>query len=129
MSYEPKTWECGETITADALNHIEQGIADSGGGTTLIVEEVSSRDATAEECVNGGVVATFNHTWQEVKDAYDQGKTVYMQLQQDKWYRYALSAIAVDETAEYPYSIQFGEVRVIANTQTDPLIGLYCTIL
>ena len=34
MAYTPKTWECGETITADALNHIEQGIAEasSGGG-------------------------------------------------------------------------------------------------
>lgn len=30
MSYEPKTWECGETITAEALNHMEQGIASGG---------------------------------------------------------------------------------------------------
>ena len=35
MSYTPKEWVCGETITADALNHIEQGIADSGGGYIL----------------------------------------------------------------------------------------------
>lgn len=32
MAYEPKTWECGETITADALNHLEQGVANAGGG-------------------------------------------------------------------------------------------------
>ena len=31
MAYEPKTWECGETITAEALNHMEQGIASGGG--------------------------------------------------------------------------------------------------
>ena len=29
MSYEPKEWVCGETITADALNNIENGIADA----------------------------------------------------------------------------------------------------
>ena len=34
MAYEPKTWECGEALTADALNHMEQGIAEAseGGG-------------------------------------------------------------------------------------------------
>ena len=29
MAYEPKTWECGDVVTADALNKIEQGIADA----------------------------------------------------------------------------------------------------
>ena len=28
MSYEKHTWESGETITAEKLNHIEDGIAD-----------------------------------------------------------------------------------------------------
>ena len=28
MAYQPKTWETGNTIEADDLNHIEQGIAD-----------------------------------------------------------------------------------------------------
>ena len=32
MPYEPKTWTCGDTITADDLNNIEQGIANAGGG-------------------------------------------------------------------------------------------------
>lgn len=32
MSYTPKEWACGETITADALNHLEQGVADCCGG-------------------------------------------------------------------------------------------------
>lgn len=30
MAYEPKTWECGEVVTADALNHLEQGVASAG---------------------------------------------------------------------------------------------------
>lgn len=29
MSYEKKTWVCGETITADGLNNIENGIQEA----------------------------------------------------------------------------------------------------
>lgn len=32
MSYTPTTWTTGDTITASALNKIENGIADAGGG-------------------------------------------------------------------------------------------------
>lgn len=32
MGYTPTTWNTGDTITASALNKIEQGIADGGGG-------------------------------------------------------------------------------------------------
>ena len=31
MSYTPKTWQTGDTITATAMNNIEQGIANAGG--------------------------------------------------------------------------------------------------
>jgi hypothetical protein len=32
MSYTPTTWTTGDTITASALNKIENGIANAGGG-------------------------------------------------------------------------------------------------
>lgn len=53
MAYEPKVWECGDTITADALNHIEQGIA-SGGGTAVYEMTVDS----STRCMT--IHATFN---------------------------------------------------------------------
>lgn len=31
MSYTPKTWANGDTITAADLNHIEQGVSNAGG--------------------------------------------------------------------------------------------------
>lgn len=31
MSYEKQTWKCGDSITAEKLNHMEDGIANSGG--------------------------------------------------------------------------------------------------
>ena len=32
MAYEKHTWECGEAITTEKLNHIEEGIANAGEG-------------------------------------------------------------------------------------------------
>lgn len=32
MAYEKQTWTCGEKISADKLNHMEDGIANAGGG-------------------------------------------------------------------------------------------------
>lgn len=34
MAYEPKEWQCGETITADDLNHLEQGVLEASSGGT-----------------------------------------------------------------------------------------------
>lgn len=39
MAYEKQTWACGDTITADKMNHIEEGIenASSGGVAILLL--------------------------------------------------------------------------------------------
>lgn len=36
MSYTPTTWTTGDTITASALNKIENGIANAGGGGCVV---------------------------------------------------------------------------------------------
>ena len=30
MAYEKQTWECGDVITAEKMNHMEEGISESG---------------------------------------------------------------------------------------------------
>lgn len=55
MAYEPKTWVCGETITAEALNHMEQGIANAGGGGTAVYEMTVD---SSTRCVT--IHASFN---------------------------------------------------------------------
>lgn len=60
MSYEPKEWQCGDTITAEDLNRMEQGIAQGGGGSELLVIEID----TDENAM------TMNKTWQEINDAF-----------------------------------------------------------
>lgn len=37
MSYTPTSWTTGDTITASALNKIEQGIANAGGSAPVMV--------------------------------------------------------------------------------------------
>lgn len=39
MAYTKQTWNCGDEITADKLNHMENGIAQSGGVLTPLCLE------------------------------------------------------------------------------------------
>lgn len=41
MAYEPKTWECGEVVTAEALNNMEQGIADASSGVDKEIVKIA----------------------------------------------------------------------------------------
>ena len=49
MAYTPKTWQCGETITADGLNNIEDGIQEAleccggGGGTEPLIVNLKAQ--------------------------------------------------------------------------------------
>ncbi len=61
MAYEPKEWQCGEVVTADALNHLEQGVADSASifvvnfnddGGTWVADKAWS---DAEQAIKSGI--------------------------------------------------------------------------
>ena len=65
MAYEPKTWECGEIITADDLNHIEQGIK----ATEDILPSVDSED-------NGKVLTVVNGEWDKAEPSGGGGGAV-----------------------------------------------------
>ena len=79
MSYEPKEWTCGETITADALNNIEEGIQDAlegggGGSSDFIITITYSPDA-------GGFV--MDKTLDEIEAAYAANKTLKIRVGDD----------------------------------------------
>ena len=73
MAYEPKEWVCGETITADALNHLEQGVADCGGGGVLVAEVIATYNGVGYEC-------TSDTTFEELEEAYSAGKAIVARL-------------------------------------------------
>lgn len=84
MAYTPKTWQCGETIMADDLNHMEQGIAQGSSVAPLVVNVLQM---TAEEITEAGLTGVtvgnayrFDTTDTVVKDAFDSGRLVCVEL-------------------------------------------------
>ena len=65
MSYDKQTWTSGETITAQKLNYMEDGIEDAGSGGDIFIVSV-------EKIENG--ILFLNKTWQEVNDAMRSGQ-------------------------------------------------------
>ena len=61
MSYEKNEWQTGDVITATKLNHMEDGIAESGGGKPLEIT------ATENEA---GTKATLDKTFNEIEAAF-----------------------------------------------------------
>ena len=57
MAYTKQTWVTGETITADKLNHIEDGIASIGGYDivfSMTEDAITADGASLEELISGG---------------------------------------------------------------------------
>lgn len=67
MAYEKQTWETGQVITADKLNHMEDGIASNGVLTVTITTTGTLPNISA-----GGVDKTYD----EILAAYRAGKTI-----------------------------------------------------
>lgn len=72
MSYEKQTWTTGDTITAEKLNHMEDGInASAGGGDgVLIVNSYYDPDDPG--------VSYLNKTFGEIKQAFLSGQAVFL---------------------------------------------------
>ena len=71
MAYEKQTWNTGDVITEEKLNHMEDGIASGGsGGGVLIVN--SNYDESTE-------TAILDKTWQEIYDAVKQKTQVIIE--------------------------------------------------
>lgn len=70
MAYEKQVWNCGDTITADKMNHIEQGIENASSGDALFVKYDHS------ETEGRTTTYYFDKTWQEVHDALVAGRAV-----------------------------------------------------
>ena len=58
MSYTKQTWQSGDTITAQKLNHIEDGIANGG---VLVVHSYPDPDDPSTD--------VLDKTWQQIHDA------------------------------------------------------------
>lgn len=87
MAYTPKTWQCGETIMADDLNHMEQGIAQGGAVEPLIVHQQAM---TAEEMTEAGITGVsvalrLDTPTATIKQAFQSGRMV-LRNNADMWW-------------------------------------------
>lgn len=72
MAYTPKQWVCGETITADGLNNIEEGIQEA----LEVDHPVLVIDALIRQSGSDWVVET-EATLEEIGNAWENGKAVF----------------------------------------------------
>lgn len=70
MSYEKHTWQTGETITAEKLNNLEDGIASNSGESNDFVVSFQNHPQQENKRIS-------DKTIKEIYDAYRAGKTVY----------------------------------------------------
>ncbi len=70
MSYEKHTWETGETITAEKLNNLENGVASSGEGNGDIFKVNFVMESGSNNIVS-------NKTQKDICDAFDEDKPVF----------------------------------------------------
>lgn len=132
MAYTPKTWQCDDTITADELNRMEQGIAEAsqGGGGTLVVRVASTRPATTEECADGGTVTVFDKTWQEIRDALESGVCVVIILSTSSTgvsATHAEEAYFNNESSDYEVRCMNGAFYS-SPTSDGSLLNIYCGV-
>lgn len=99
MSYTKQTWTNGETITDTKLNHMEDGIADSGGGGALVI---TATDYPEQQKI------VLDKTWQEIQAVVTNGGTCYIKvINQYGGYDYS-AVITVSQQGDDQYSVQDG---------------------
>lgn len=111
MSYTPTTWATGDTITASAMNKIENGIANAGGALVCTASYSSS--------VSNYVL---DKTAQEIYDALLSGTPAYIKYQYGSASDYSgtlyLAPIVKIYTYDYANTIRIAAVRASAGNYT-----------
>lgn len=69
MAYEKQTWQTGETITAQKLNHMEDGIASGGSSDLFIIS--ATQDPISEDI-------TLDKTFAEINTAITNNQNIVM---------------------------------------------------
>lgn len=103
MAYEMHEWVCNEPITADKLNHMEQGIVEAQNDESddvLIIREDTEATTSSKR--------VFDKTWQQVYDALQNGTRV----------------IGMNET-ELPPTVMAAPVLVAINDTSNQVAPYY----
>lgn len=93
MAYTPTTWATGDTITASAMNKIENGIANAGSGVII------TDNGTA-----------LDKTYAEIYDLVNSGTPCYI--------KYNVYASTTDLDTDYDYHIRLMPISFVYKYDT-----------
>lgn len=93
MTYEKQTWNTGDTITAEKLNHMEEGIDDNS--TVLTVNSTTD---------DGGKI--LDKTYNEIKAAYLNGVPVIIVDSENYTYDLVYGVYEYVDPSQYTVSIR-----------------------
>ena len=99
MSYTKQTWNTGDIITAQKLNHMEDGIVQGGGGSLLVKFTFDPDNETY----------TCNKTFAEVYAAVQAETYVYAHEDQNEKY---LALVEAYPQGELPGCVRFEHTHV-----------------
>ena len=88
MSYEKQTWHNGDTITEQKLNHMEDGIANAGGGGGVFTIDVIIEDETP----------TLNQKAKDIYDAFCSGLCIVRETVDEEETLYPLAYVYKEGT-------------------------------
>ena len=118
MSYTKQTWATGDTVTADKLNHMEDGIDSAGGASYDLVIELDDNNVGSAE---SGEVISGTFTACETK-ALTNTQPLNVLV-------YGVNGNSPD----YPYTTTFGIVNVVydnyAYDEDEHYIAMYVSQL
>lgn len=96
MAYEKTEWKSGDTITAEKLNKIEDGIAEGGGSTGPLYFNIDNYDEEADNYIS-------NVTFGEIYEAFKIGRPIIfksgdeqIQQLQDNIHYYMVTEVGID---------------------------------
>ncbi len=103
MSYEKQTWAYKDEITAEKLNHMEEGISSAGGGTEpLIVRYGDYRE------VDGSMIQFLDTTFGDIINAvYENRNVLFQNVMGEETTYYLFSSYSIN-TQNYSGVIEFG---------------------
>lgn len=102
MAYDKHTWGCGEKLTPAKLNHIEEGIENSSGG--------SSEPFIINYLRTSSSISYYDKTWKEAYDVFMSGRPVFVDASNDPLFLSDLSA-------DISFSIYTAVLQVVAMTE------------
>lgn len=121
MSYEKQTWQTGETITAQKLNHMEDGIGNNSGGNNWLTINI------IKENLEGNEITRFDKTAGQIIAAYPN-VLVYNIQTHDNIIRYSIDFIKVyiydPDNEEYIYDFMTQQSRWACNLLSEYPISI-----